>query len=87
MAGLYYEGYQIGKDAHYGPSDQHKDQYACDPFFKVGVLPKEVSRIEQESDKEDDPKDDGKDGTDGVRDIVDRILDAPDLGIGGQGGP
>jgi hypothetical protein len=43
-----------------------------------------VSRIEQESNQEDDPKDNGKDGPDGIRDVVDGILNATDLWVHGQ---
>lgn len=81
MTSLYHQCYQIGKNTHDRPCDQHKDQDTGDSLFEVGILPEKVPRVEQEPDKEDDPQDDGEDSTDGVRDIGHRILDAPDLGL------
>lgn len=75
-----HDSYEIGKDAHHGPCDQDKDQHTGDSLFKVGVLPKEVSGIEQEAHQKDDPQDNRKDGPNGIGYIIDRILDAPDLG-------
>ena len=82
---LHYDAYQIGKYTHYRTRNKYEYQNTSNPFFEVGVLPEKMPRIEQEANQEDDPKDDGKDGPDGVRNVVDGILDAPDLGVDGQG--
>ncbi len=52
---LYDQGYQIGKDANDGTGYKHKYQYTSNPFLKVGVFTKEMSRIEQETHEENDP--------------------------------
>ncbi|GFZ81668.1 hypothetical protein GCM10011531_09870 [Aquaticitalea lipolytica] len=44
-----------------------------------------MSGIEEEANKEDDPKDDGENGSDGIGNVIDRILDATDLGKKGCG--
>lgn len=49
------QGYEIGKDAHNSPRYEHEDQHAGDTTFHIGILPEEVTCIEQEADKEDDP--------------------------------
>ncbi len=80
------QGDEIGKDAHDGPSYEHKDQYSGDAPFHIGVLPKEVACIEQEPNQKDDPQDNGEDDPYGVRDFIYRILDAPNLGLERQDG-
>ncbi len=76
---------EIGEDAHHGPGDQHKDQYPGNALFQVGVLPKKMTGIEQKAHQEDNAQNDGKDGPYGIGNIIDRILDAPDLGQDGTG--
>jgi len=70
---------EIGKDADHGPRDEHEHQYAGNSFFKICVLPKKVARIEKEAYQKDDSQKQGENGSDGIRDVVDRILDTPDL--------
>ena len=79
---LYDKGYQVGKDADHGTGYQHKDQYTCNPFFKVGVLAEKVSGVKEETDKEDDTENNRKDDPNGVRDVIYGIFDTPNLGVG-----
>ena len=76
---------EIGKDPNDRPGNKHKDENTGNPLFEVGVLPKEMARIEKKADEEDDTQDDGKNGPDGIRDVRNRIFDSPDLGIAGLG--
>lgn len=39
-----------------------------------------MAGIEQEANKENDTKDNGEDGPDGIRDIINGVLNSPDLG-------
>ena len=82
---LYHYSDEIGKDAHNGPGDQHKDQDPGNAFFQIRVLAEEMSGIEQKAHQKDDAQNDGKDGPDGIGNVIDRILDAPDLGQEGTG--
>ncbi len=52
---LYDQCYQVGKDADHGTGYKYKYQNTGNPFFKVGVLTKEMSGVEQETHKENDP--------------------------------
>tara|TARA_B100001146_G_C15863398_1_gene298701 strand:- start:73 stop:381 length:309 start_codon:yes stop_codon:yes gene_type:complete len=83
--GLYDNTDEIGKDAHDRPGNEHKDENTGNPLFEVGVLPKEMARVEKKAYEEDHAQDDGENGPDGIRDIRNRILDSPDLGIAGLG--
>lgn len=47
---LHYDSDEIGKDAHNGPSNQDKDQNPGNAFFKIGVLPEEMSGIKKKTD-------------------------------------
>ncbi len=76
------KGYQISKDADYGPGNQYKDQYSGYPFFKVCVLAKKVSCIKKETNKKDNPENDREDDPYGVRNIVYGIFDTSNLGVG-----
>ncbi len=85
VRGLDDEGDEIGEDTHDRPGNKNKDKYPGNPFFQVSILSKEVPCVEQEADQEDDPKDYGENGADGIRDVGDRILDAPDLCVSSCG--
>jgi major membrane immunogen (membrane-anchored lipoprotein) len=74
---------EIGKDAHYRPGNEHKDQNAGDSFFEVCVLTKEMTSIEKKAYEEDYAQNNGENGPDGIRDVRNGILDAPNLGIAG----
>ncbi len=54
-------------------------------FESDEVLVEKVPCIEQEANKEYDPQDDGKNGPDGIRNVIDGIFDASDLGEKGSG--
>jgi len=43
-----YYTYQIHKNPHHRASNENKDQNSDDALFKIGVLPKEMTRVKQE---------------------------------------
>jgi len=74
-----YDSNEIGKDAYHGPGNKNEHQHSSDALFKVCVFAKKVARIEKEADQKDDSQKQGENGSDGIRDVVDRILDTSNL--------
>ncbi len=80
-----YDCDQVSENPNYSSSDEHEYQYPGDPLFKVGVLPKKMPGIEQETNQEDHSKNDRKNGSYGVRHIINRIFNSSYLGKSRRG--
>ena len=81
MPSLYDQGYEIGKDADHRTGDEYKYEYASNPFFKVCIFAKKVSRIKEKAYQKNNPENYREDGSDGVGNVVYGIFDSADLCI------
>ena len=43
---LYHYSDEISKDAHHGTGDEYKHEHTGNPFFQIGIFPKEMTGVE-----------------------------------------
>ncbi len=50
LGDLDYDSNEVRENAHYGTGNEDKDQHTGNPFFKVRILPKEMTGIKKKAD-------------------------------------
>ena len=79
LSDLDYDSNEVSENSHYGAGNEDKDEHTSDSFFEVGIFSKEMACVKKKADQENHPQDDGENGSNGIRNIINRIFNTTNL--------